>query len=77
VDLLVGYGVEQPKVADLVGVSARTRNSQFGGGVTVNAHRAWKIGLESYRTLSSTQNASGALTRAKGVQIALATKLDF
>ena len=77
VDLIYGYGIEQPKIADLSGVSARTRNTMFGGGVIVNANKAWHVGLESYRTISFKQDAKGVATRAEAVQLALASKLDF
>ncbi|BDG08428.1 hypothetical protein [Anaeromyxobacter paludicola] len=77
VDLLAGYGIEQPKVADLSGVAARTKNTTYGGGVIVNAHKAWKIGVESYKTVSWSQDAKGVATRAEAIQVALASKLDF
>ncbi len=77
VDLLAGYGIEQPRLPDLADVAARTKNTMYGGGVIVNAHEVWRLGVESYRTVSYTQDAGGTVSRAAAVQIILATRLDF
>jgi hypothetical protein len=49
----------------------------FGGGFVIRAHEAWRFGVESYRTVSDTQDASGVVTRATAVQVVIATRIDF
>jgi hypothetical protein len=77
VDLVLGYGAESPRGADLKGVAARTNNILYGGGVILNAHPAWKVALEAFDTISCTQVAAGTVTRLESLQLALATRLDF
>jgi hypothetical protein len=77
IDLMAAWGTEQVMLEDVVKIAARTKNTMYGGGVFVNAHRAWKIGLEAYKTISYTQDAKNASTRAEGTMLAVATRLDF
>jgi hypothetical protein len=76
-DLVFGYGVETPRIQNLVGVAARTKNTMYGGGVIVNAHKAWKLGIEAYDTVSLTKDAKNVSARLESVQLALSTRLDF
>jgi Tfp pilus assembly protein PilZ len=76
-DLIFGYGLETPRTQDLVGIAARTKNTMYGGGVIVNAHKAWKIGAEVYDTVSLTQDAKSFGAKLESVQIAFSTRLDF